>query len=75
MSAGDDQSTMITTPTSEAARFLFQPTGSSLILVRPGMELPLYQACAPESAQVLINLPQTSADVARGTYPRRASWV
>ena len=75
MSSADDQANVITTPTTEAARYLFQPTGSSLILIRPGMELPLYQACSPENAEVLINLPQTAADVARGSYPRRASWV
>lgn len=75
MNAADDHSAMITSPTPEATPYLFQPSGSSLILVRPGMELPLYQACSPENAEVLINLPQTAADVSRGTYPRRASWV
>ena len=44
-------------PTDEGATFLMMADPWELILVRPGMELPLYERCDPENAAYWCGLP------------------
>lgn len=62
-------------PTAQGSTYLHAVHGSDLILIRPGMELPLLKRCAPAAAMDLIRLPQATADVMSGPHPLRASWV
>jgi hypothetical protein len=44
-------------PTEEGATYLYMPDPWELLLVKPGMELPLFARCEPEQADYWCHLP------------------